>query len=85
MLVVKDRAMLGKAMLDSNVEGRIMDHHAATVRVDMGHLVTDLNAMVHHAKDHHITAVLGLNAMDLNVMEDIAHHAMGATVSHVIE
>ena len=80
MLVVKDRAMQGKAMLDSNVGDRGMGHHAAIVRVDMGHLVTDLNAMAHHAKDHNVIAVLALNAM-----EDMAHHAMGATVSHVIE
>ena len=57
----------------SNMGGRILDHHAATVGMD--HLVTDLNAMGHLAKGHHTTAVMGLNAM--------GHQE--ATVSHVIE
>ena len=65
---VKDRATQV-----SNMGGRIMGHHAATV--GMGHLVTDLNAMGHLARGHHTTAVIGLNTT--------GHQE--ATVSHVIE
>ena len=57
----------------SNMGCRIMDHHVATV--GMGHLVTDHNSMVNHAKGHHTTAIMGLNVMG----------QQEGTVSHVIE